>query len=263
MKQNLLLSISLMGVIFILTGCQNAYSQFYTPYLQKKLEPTDSVKYYTYNNEEDVLNALSKGYEIIGYSGFTSTKAPTQEQAISQAQKVGADVVMATWKFQNTESQTIPIMNYTPGTTSTTYSNANAYGSNGSSAYGYGTSTTYTQGQYSTNYVQRTANRYMYGAYYLKKIDIKKLSLGVIFGNKTAEMSKKTGTNSGCPIRIVYENTPAYYNDLMNGDIILKANNEKVLSCEELSKTLSRSKVISFEIWRNGNIIRKNDIQLN
>ena len=146
MTQKLLLTASI-GAILLLTGCQNAYTQYYQPYLQKKLEPTNNVQYYTYQNEEELYNTLSRGYQIVGYSGFTSTKAPTKEQAISQAEKVGADIVLATWKFQNTENRTVPIMNYTPGTTSTTYSNANVYGSNGNSAYGSGTSTTYTQGK--------------------------------------------------------------------------------------------------------------------
>ena len=263
MKKTILLSVISIAIMVMVSGCQNAYSQFYTPYLQEPLKPTKKVDYYTYSNENDITNAVAKGYRVIGYSGFTSTKAPTKAQAISQAKKIGADIVMVTWEYQNQETNSVPVMNYTPGTSSTTYSNANAYGSNGSSAYGYGTSTTYTQGTYSTSYVQQTTHRYAYGAYYLVKIDVKKFSLGVSWAKKTAEMSKKIGTNSGCPIRVVYENTPAYYNDLMNGDIILKANGEKVRSCQDVGDILAPLKVISFEIWRNGKILNINEIKLN
>lgn len=170
---------------------------------------------------------------------------------------------MATWKFQNAENQTVPIMNYTPGTSSTTYANANVYGNNGYSAYGYGTSTTYTQGTYSTNYIQRTVQRYAYMAYYLKKFDTTKLKFGVQYGNKTAEISRKIGTNEGCPIQVVFENTPAYNYDVMKGDVVLNANETKVLSCQELDKIIKPLETVSLQVWRNGNVVSINDIKLN
>jgi len=252
-------------IAFLISGCsQNGFSKFYTPYLQEPLKPTKTVQYYTYSNDNDILDAESKGYQVIGYSGFTDVRAPSKEQAISQAKKVGADIVMVSWKFQNTETYAQPVMNYTPGTTSTTYSNANAYGSNGSSAYGSGRSTTYTQGTYSTSYVQQTAQRYAYSAYYLKKLDISKFQLGVSYANKTTQLSKKIGTNAGCLIRLVYHDTPAFYSDIMKDDVILKANNKKVLSCKNLNKILDTvEKTVSFSIWRNGKIITINDIKLN
>lgn len=59
MKQNLLLTILFVSSAFIMTGCsQNAYSQFYTPSIQEKLTPTDNAQYYTYRDEEEVVNLL-------------------------------------------------------------------------------------------------------------------------------------------------------------------------------------------------------------
>ncbi len=238
-----------------MTGCQNAYSQFYTPVIKEPLKPTDKVSYYTYSSEDELYTRISKGYLIIGYSSFTSTETATKEEAISQAKKVGADTVMATWKYQNTENQTVPISNYTPGTTTTTYSN---------NTYGYGTSTTsYTPGTYYTSYIQSTAHRYSYTAYYLQKFDTSRLTFGATYIDTTAEMKQRIGTNAGCQIITVFENTPAYNNDIVNNDIILKINNYKISSCREMDKMMNKYNIVSLNILRNGNIIDIKDIKQN
>lgn len=264
MRQKLLLITVSIGIIFLMSGCQNAFSKFYTPYSTKKLEPTDKVYYLTFANQSEVEAQLARGYYVVGYSSFSDTKAPSKDQAISHAKSIGADAVMLSWKFQNTESQAVPIMNYTPGTTSTTYANANAYGSNGSSAYGYGTSTTYTQGTYSTSYAQRTTHRYSYIAYYLKQLKKEDLFLGTSYGYKNTELSKKIGTNSYCPLEIIYLDSPAYKKDIMKGDIVLKINGNKVSSCKSFYQTLKdyKKKMVSLEIWRDGKIKNIDNIEL-
>jgi len=159
------------------------------------------------------------------------------------------------------ESYTQPIMNYTPGTTSTTYSNANAYGSSGY-ANAYGTSTTYNSGTYSTNYVQGTRNWTNYNVTYLKKFNPNKWTRsGLWVSDKTTELNKKMGTNAGCLVQLVYKDTPGYYNDMFRGDVIMKVNNNKVRSCKDVN--FKNLKKVSLELWRNGKTIIVKDMKLN
>ena len=164
----------------------------------------------------------------------------------------------------------MPILQYYPRQSATvnTYSNyhttASAYGSGGY-AYGYGdtsgSSTSYisTPGTYSTQYLPYSYNRYEYHAVYLKKIDIKKFKLGVLFGRINTKTRRKIGTNSGALLWLVYEGTSAYYSDLMDGDIVLECDGERVngtIQFKEMLKNIS-SKTINLKIWRNGTILNK------
>ncbi|MHA1856680.1 MAG: hypothetical protein ACTSYY_11595 [Promethearchaeota archaeon] len=267
MSKNKLL---IIFALFLLTGCTNAFKQFYKPYTQIPFERTKEVQAFSFNNADEVFSLMKKGFIIVGTSDFSAGGNITKEQAISHGKNVGADIVLISSKYLNTQQGVLPILQYQPGQSATvnTYSNyhttASAYGSGGY-AYGYGdtsgSSTSYisTPGTYSTQYLPYSYNRYEYHAIYLKKIDTKELKLGVQFGEISPEMRKKLGTNSGVLLWLVYEGTPAYYSDVMDGDIVLECDGQRVndpMQFSEMLKNIS-SKTINLKIWRNGTTINK------
>jgi hypothetical protein len=166
-----------LAALINLTGCvtMNGFSQFYQdraganitnlpPYSgSTKIIPTsDSIN--------DAKELIRNGYGLIGSSEFSG---PLQSDTalMSQAKKVGADVVLISATYLGSEQRVVPFTQYNPGQTSTTTSsgtvNANAWGSGGY-AYGtgnyYGSSTTTSPGTFNTQYIPVTVQRYQYEA---------------------------------------------------------------------------------------------------
>ena len=249
-------------VSLFLSGCaSNGFSEYYTPYAQDKVAPTDHVDIIQYKNDNELLDKMEEGYRILGSSNFKSSGGATLEQLKSQAKSIGSDVAMVNSSYAGSESYVMPIMNYTPGTTSTTYSNASAYGNTGY-ANAYGTSTTYNPGTYSTSYIPATRNWTSYKVIYLKKFDPNKWTRsGIWVVEKTTELNKKMGTNSGCLIQLVYKNTPAYNNDIFRGDVIMKVNGSKIRSCKDIN--FKNKKNVSLELWRDGKTVIIKNMKLN
>lgn len=267
MKKNKLL---IIFAVLLLTGCANAFRQYYKPYTQIPFEKTKEVQAFSFDKTEEIFSLMKKGFAIIGTSDFTACGNITKEQAISHGKNIGADLVLISSKYLNTEQGVMPILQYQPGQTATinTSSNyhttASAYGSGGY-AYGsgntYGSSTSYvsTPGTYSTQYMPYSYNRHEYHAIYLKKINVKELKLGVLFGEINPDTRKRLGTNSGCLISLVYEETPAYYSDLLDGDIVLECDGERINNPMQFSEMLKNTsnKTINLKIWRDGTTINK------
>jgi hypothetical protein len=267
-----ILFLSLISLI----GCQSGFQKFYEPYTQKKFQPSNKVDVYNFSNTSEINDIIKKGYQIIGYSGFTSGRSVTKEQAVKHAKKVGANIVLMSSKFDKTVTGTIPITTYQPGGTSTvtTHSNsttnASAYGSGGY-AKGYGTtsgtSTSYINnpGTSQTNYIPYSTDRYKYLAYFLRSINISKLKLGVMDGKINANLRSQLNTNAGCLFFLVFENTPAFRSDIMDGDVLLELDGIRINSPGHLSKTLDAindSNSHKFKIWRRGKVVIK-EITLN
>lgn len=247
-------------VSILFTGCvSNGFSEYYTPYAGDKIEPTKDVNVIPYSRDSDILNKLEEGYRTIGSSNFKSSGNTTLDQLKSHAKSVGADIAMIRSSYAGSESYAQPVMNYTPGTTSTTYANASAYG-NGGYANAYGTSTTYNPATYSTSFVQGTRNLTNYTVMYLKKFNpTKSTSSGIWVIDKTTQLNKTMGTNSGCLVQLVYKNTLGYNNDIFRGDVIMKINNEKVRNCKDInSRNLKNT---SLDLWRDGKIIKITDMK--
>lgn len=124
----------------------------------------------------------------------------------------------------------------------TTYSSGNintnaTYNSNYSNGYGsantnyYGSSTTY-----GTKAVPYTTNirRYDQGAMYFIK-NTKKLKFGVQVIDIPREKRIEIG-KSGVIINLIFENTPVYNSNILEGDIVIQMNDNKIKNSQQFVK---------------------------
>jgi C-terminal processing protease CtpA/Prc len=90
------------------------------------------------------------------------------------------------------------------------------------------------------------------------------MSLRIHYDDLTEEHRKQIGSNKGIYISLVVKDTPAFYNDLISGDIIRRVDNIEVKNRTHFGNLLEKRKhkTIEFEIWRDGKTISK-QIQLN
>ena len=140
MKKLLLLSIG-FAAICLITGCAtipNGFSQFYQDRAGAgitNLPPySGSTKVFVQsaNPTNDIKELYRNGYALIGFSAFEGPPQ-TQDMLMSQAKKIGADVVLYSSVYLGSQQAAVPFLQYHPGQTYTTTSsgtvNANAWGS--------------------------------------------------------------------------------------------------------------------------------------
>lgn len=246
-------------------GCASGYSQFYqsnpgaTPELIAETRagpaPVIPVLDRSGDTPEAIAEAYARhGYGVIGFSSFNGAAGQSEQGAVEQGAKVGADVVVViSPQYTGTRSTVIPITTPTSQTSYTTGS-ATAYGSGGT-AYVSGSATTTTYGS-QTNYIPMHTDRYDYGALYLVK---RKYVLGANWRDLTDEERQEIQSNRGLYILSVVNGTPAFNSDILPGDILLEVNDQGVVSQEQASAQISAlaGQEVNLTIYRKGQRIRK------
>jgi hypothetical protein len=186
---------------------------------------------------------------LLGVSEF-NTSPVSSDLAVEQGEKLTADIVVLYMQYTNTINTVMPITLPSTTTASTNYYNGynNFIGSSQSTIYGQ-----------STTYVPMVIDRYNYIATYWKK-DNRKPKIGVVAVDLTDDLKGKLQTNSGCYVEVVIKDTPAFYADILRGDVIFSLNGTRIINSEHLNTILSKIKggqQINLIIIRNGYKINK------
>jgi hypothetical protein len=247
----------------ILTGCvSNPYRQYYTDhtggmgvlnnpvFIGPQKEPSlirggDPL--------EDWKNMTRKGYLLIGQSNFNIGSA-NDSDAIIHARNIGADMILLYSKYSDTQSGSMPL---TLPDNRITFSSgsATAFGPGGSAtAFGSGYTTTYGT---RTTYVPYSIRRHDYHASFWARA--KPAAFGAQFDELSDAQRKQIQSNKGAAVLIVVDGSPAFQNDILDGDIIRNINGIEVtnaLHCVEIIAQ-NRGKNISLSIYRNGETIQK------
>lgn len=238
----------------LLVGCASGYSQFYqsTPNATPERiaayraapPPKVPLLVKTSDSPQTVGDYYERqGYVLIGSSSFTSGRGESEQAALAQGAKVGADLVVIINPTYAGSTQ--GVMPLTLPTSQTTYTSgtATAYGSGGSvTAYGSGTSTTYGS---TTSYIPYTINRYSYGAgYFIKHHFV----LGTLIRPLTDAERQQYQTNAGIYVRAVVDGTPAFTSDVLPGDILMKIDGQPIGAAADFSETIERFRGRKVEI---------------
>jgi len=237
-----------LGIICI--GCKNPYTDFYQPrqqvignerFAQPQGEP--SIYSYSGNIEQDNRVMRENGFDLVGFSSFTGGgNGASKENLLTQARTIGASVVMAKTNSAGTVSGVMPYTTTSPGQviTSNSYGTANAYGTGGS-AYGtyQGSTTTYVPGTTSTQMVPYTVQRYDFLATYWAKIRV--VHFGAFYVNLPPAMSQQLQRNTGVVIDLLIKGSPAFYANVLVGDVVIKVNEEGVTDVQGFQNILMRN----------------------
>ena len=248
MRSKHFLSLVLILPCVFLSGCiTNNYQKFFNPpnftvSNSNGFQPYSggTVVYNTSDFQRDGEILLRGGYGDIGFSGFSGGGSATKEQLLEHAKAIGADVVLSNVEFQGSSQSALPVLTYNPGTSSTTYSqgsaNAQAYNNRGGSAYGTasysGTSTTTSPGTYSTQVIPITVNTYKWEASFWRKM--LPPILGVRAENLPATLRQKLQRNSGAHVTMVIDGSPAFYANILPGDVIIGIGDETNIIGDEI-----------------------------
>lgn len=264
MKKTVIMILATVSV----SGCvTNPYSQFYQDYtggtgvvgnpmlivLEKEpvvQQGSDPLK--------DEMEMIRNGYVLIGESSFNAGSVATSN-AKYHARRVGAEIVLLYSQYTDTVSGSMPLT--LPDTKhQRTYGSASAYGSGGY-ANAYGSSHTTTYGT-RTTYIPYNVQRYDYLATFWTRS--KPLSFGAQFQDLTDEQRRQIQSNKGVSVFVVVKGTPAFQNDILEGDIIRQVNSTDIMDVRHCLQVIgeNKGKTVSLTILRNGREVQK-EIRLN
>jgi len=274
MKNIMLGSINII-ISIIFTGCATSgYKTFYKQYgtneqLQqvklnsnyKFLEKGEEPQVYSTNNFDiDSKKLRARGYVPIGASSFNGAYEDTKN-AINQAKRIGATLVLIKSSYTNTETRTSTLLlpdnktTYSSGrsNTNSTYNSNNGYtGYGNANTNYYGSSTTY--GTKAIPYTKNT-RRYDQSAMYFIK-NTKPPKFGTLNSTEISSEERIKLGYSGIKINLIQENTPVYNSNILIGDILIKLDGINVKNYKHFNELLDNFDIsIGYSIWtiiRNG-----------
>lgn len=248
-----------------ISGCASGYKRFYHSVPEPALRHVSEERIHAPSGDPQVRNAHAmsrqlvlqmqeQGFAPIGYSHFNSGRHQSRSSVISEARRVGADlVVIIDPSYTGTRSGEMAV---TTPTTSTSYTtgSATAYGAGGS-ATAYGQSTTTTYGT-STSYIPYSVDRYDFGAVFFVAV---KSHFGIIMSDLSAEQARMVQSNHGVYVDGIVRDSPAFNADILQGDIILADNGVKVEGSRWLENEAKNhpGKIMHLKVWRSGSVIDK------
>lgn len=238
-----------------MVGCASGYQQFYKPYVDagtlndvELLKPDEEPKVYGTNDFDRDTKALrSKQYVPVGYSSFNG-KYEDESNVKAQAKRIGATVILVNSKYTNTQTTTSHL--FLPNS-STTYHSGSVYSGGASGGYS-GTSTTY-----GNTVVPITTHQMRYdqtAVFFVKST--KKPRFGVSLKNLSDDQRRALERNTGAIVDVVVEGSPAFFSNVLPGDILIKVNDSNVMDAKHASELMqgvsSATSSAVFTVIRNG-----------
>jgi hypothetical protein len=240
------------AIAMVMAGCANGFEKFYTPAPNAQailkspttLPAPKTPQLFLHSNDvqADAKRLREDGYIYIGSSSFYGpANRSNQAQAVAQAQKIGAAVVLFKSEYMDTRTGVVPYTVANPPVVSTVNASGtvNAYGSGGYATGNYNsTGTITTPGGYSTYAIPYSVNRNTFYASYWVRRDVTKIQLGVQYVPLGDELRRKLERNSGVVIAIVVRGTPAFNANILEGDVVLRLNGADVVDAPGFTSQL-------------------------
>ncbi len=247
----------LLLVILASIGCGNPFTRFYTG---KTLAEADRQEEFllppfqepTVMADGEVTQAMLDRYEdgwvALGGSSWTGPDFGSDADAIAHARKVGATLVVRSWRLLGSTTSSVPI---TVPTSTTTYGSGNVYGTYGTATWN-GYATTYgTQ----TTYVPVTVHRYSAEAAFLaprSRLPV----FGILPRRMSPQEQSAAGTVDGLVVERVVRGGPAAVAGVLPGDVILEVAGERCSSDQAFLAAImaNRGKRVDATIVRGGEV---------
>jgi len=180
--------------------------------------------------------------------GGSSFQAPLQSASSLVRFGTGLGATHATYerKYLRTNSGVMPLTMTTP---TTSYSSGSIYTPSGTASYSgttYGTQTTTTMMPYS---IDRYSHNIIYWAPFVGTP-----ATGVIPSDLSSEDTVRFNRNTGALVDVVVKETPAFYANILPGDLIIQIDETLMSSAQDYADFVSsnRGKEVIILLLRNG-----------
>jgi membrane-associated protease RseP (regulator of RpoE activity) len=211
-----------------LIGGANPYRKFYHDQLaqspdvvKKRVERAGGrVELLTGQDpEEEGLAMLENGYILVGYSKFIAGPVDPR-QAIEQARRVGAAVVLAYGQYPYTASGFVPFVLWSPETS------------------GDGRPSRHAGAPSTPRKPPPSSERYDYLVTYWAKA--KPGGLGLFVRDLSSDERSRLRREGGVVVTAVVKGSPAFHAELVRGDVIVRMGGQDIADEPGLFRALSR-----------------------
>lgn len=222
----------------------------------KTLATERSVLYTSDNLDADSRALEAQGYVMVGYVGSSSEVVPL-DLVRDRAKQLGAAVVLLQAQFDGMQTEMRSVTTRQSGGVGTSFSSGSSYGSGlasfrasdlaGNSVHGnvsasgssnfYDTSMSVTPGSTTTSVVPFAKRQYRTQATLWRKRAGN--ALGAIAEVLPSELRAKLQRNTGAYVLAIEDNSPAFYADVLVGDVITAIGGRPVRSPDELATTIT------------------------
>lgn len=265
------IKLTVLSLSLLLTACANPYNKFYTSHLTPQsplleiISPSavpEIIRVAPAQAASEVMKQQKEGYYLIGEANFNS-QAVSDSLLNEQAKAVGASKVVAMNQYSHTEQGVRPLT--LPHTTTAYHSGSvNSFGNYNGSYGNYGNYSGYsnysgmtTVHSTQTTYIPYKDDYYNYGAYFLARL--MNVGIGTYWEDLSTAETKKLGTNGGAKIALIIKNSPAFKADLLQDDIVLKVDGQKVNDSQHAISLIKdkAGKKVTLDLRRNGKLMKK------
>lgn len=188
--------------------------------------------------QDATVRYMERGFARIGIASFSGPPG-TREQAIEQAQKVGAEFVLIGSEYSRSAQVSIPSLSVQPGQTFTTQEHGNITGNTfqgGTTAYNYGTysgsATTTTFPTFQTQYTPVDVPIYSQVATFWRRA--KPPIFGAQFAPLPEDIRAKLERNTGVLVAAIIEGSPAFRANIIRGDVITQFGDTPIDTVQNL-----------------------------
>lgn len=260
--------LKLLALALLLGACAgNPYRATYSPLVSRKVPKGEPVAFQaptaaprllsTSSMKADAVKLLEEGYWPVGSSKFTGQYVQAQ-QALEQAQAIGAEVVLVLQKHVGSSTVSVPVVDWTPDRRVVVQDSAQIRDSDtGKVQTVTHESVTTIEGERYTRYEPQTVETYDHRASYWKKALPPVLG---ILGSDLEEAERKAQqSNKGVLVKVVLRNSPAFIADVFRGDIVRKLAGREVLGTDDFFEAVmaNAGKTVELVLWRDGKLVKK------
>jgi PDZ domain-containing protein len=272
----------LLALAGILGGCvtppqlPNGFAMFYQdqtqnmrPEIRQRLLPPsgspqiEAVPLTQIRDEE--RRYAARGLLQIGAASFSGPPG-TREQALEQAQKVGAEFVILGGEYSHTAQAVMPSLSVQPGQTYTTQERGTVSANTLQGGFGYGSysgsATTTTPPTFQTQYTPYSIPIYSQVASFWRRA--KPAIFGAYYAPIPDDVRVKLQRNTGVYVTTVVEGSPAFRANIMLGDVIVQFASKPVETVQDFMEMIPAyaGQKVSLAIVREGKPITL-EVQLN
>ncbi|SCA57693.1 putative PDZ/DHR/GLGF domain protein [Candidatus Terasakiella magnetica] len=245
------------SLLFSLSACVNNIEKYYqanstapnSSQIIAHSGPAEITQISSASAYEKTYSLMEEGYLYLGNSAFEG-KGATEAHLQAVAQQVGAAKVLFIKKYIGTEDHSFAMT--VPETQTTYHSGSFDTVSNPYSVNYSGTSTTYGT---STTWIPNMVKTYDQEALFFVKR--RPGGFGAQVRNLTIEQRKKTNSNMGVSLAVVFKDSSAFYANLMRDDILISINETRIKDGKhfvQLRKKYAGQKKVPVTFWRDGNV---------
>ncbi len=198
----------------------------------------------------DGANLYRKGYVLIAYLGVTAEAAP-MELIEERSKALGAVIVLVNSKDAGVKTEIREVTTRSSATISSSMGHGSLTSNAGQTAYSSTSGISLVPGRTSTQFVPFEQRQFRVQAAFWRKR--KPNGLGAYFELIPPELRQKLKRNTGAYVVALEDESPAFFANLLAGDVVIGVNGRSVSTPADLQRDLSDFLPgLKLEILRDG-----------